>query len=79
MYTHRCLIFVLYKKEAVTLLSTLQGKGYNVTAIHGDRNQYERTAALDTFKKGDTPLLIATGDYTCVIHYSMLCCLIYGV
>jgi ATP-dependent RNA helicase DBP3 len=58
--TNRCLIFVLYKKEAVTLLTTLQSKGYNVTAIHGDRNQYDRSAALESFKTGETPLLIAT-------------------
>ena len=58
--TNRCLIFVLYKKEAVTLQNTLQAKGYNVTAIHGDKSQYDRTAALEEFKSGKTPLLIAT-------------------
>jgi ATP-dependent RNA helicase DBP3 len=58
--TNRCLIFVLYKKEAVTLQNTLQAKGYKVTAIHGDKSQYDRTAALEEFKKGTSPLLIAT-------------------
>lgn len=58
--TNKLLIFVLYKREAVTLLSVLQGRGLKVTAIHGDRSQQERTAALETFKTGENPLLIAT-------------------
>ena len=31
-----------------------------MTAIHGDKGQNERTAALEEFKSGRTPLLIAT-------------------
>jgi ATP-dependent RNA helicase DBP3 len=31
-----------------------------VTAIHGDRSQGDRSAALEEFKSGNTPLLIAT-------------------
>jgi ATP-dependent RNA helicase DBP3 len=58
--TNKILIFVLYKREAVTLLSVLKGRGLKVTAIHGDRSQQERTAALETFKTGENPLLIAT-------------------
>lgn len=58
--TNRCLIFVLYKKEAVTLQNTLIRKGYNVTAIHGDKGQVERSSALEEFKSGRIPLLIAT-------------------
>mmetsp|Transcript_30050 Transcript_30050/g.28720 ORF Transcript_30050/g.28720 Transcript_30050/m.28720 type:complete len:579 (+) Transcript_30050:96-1832(+) len=57
---NRILIFVLYKKEAVTLQNTLAAKGFNVTAIHGDKSQHDRTAALEEFKSGKTPLLIAT-------------------
>lgn len=51
---------MLYKREAVTLQNFLQGKGFNVTAIHGDKSQHDRTAALEEFKSGRTPLLIAT-------------------
>lgn len=51
LYT-RCLIFVLYKKEAVTLQNSLVAKGYNVTAIHGDKSQHDRTTALEEFKSG---------------------------
>mmetsp|Transcript_5819 Transcript_5819/g.6021 ORF Transcript_5819/g.6021 Transcript_5819/m.6021 type:complete len:466 (+) Transcript_5819:197-1594(+) len=57
---NRCLIFVLYKREAASLQSTLNSRGYNVTAIHGDMNQNDRTAALAEFKSGRIPLLIAT-------------------
>ncbi len=57
---NRILIFVLYKKEAAELQNKLQAKGYSVTGIHGDKSQYDRTAALEEFKKGITPLLIAT-------------------
>jgi ATP-dependent RNA helicase DBP3 len=56
----RCLIFVLYKREASALQTTLANRGYNVTAIHGDMNQNDRTAALEEFKSGRIPLLIAT-------------------
>jgi ATP-dependent RNA helicase DBP3 len=57
---NRILIFVLYKKEAADLQVRLQGKGYNVTAIHGDKSQHDRTSALEEFKAGRVPLLIAT-------------------
>jgi len=58
--TNRILIFVLYKNEAVQLLERLTSRGFNATAIHGDRSQFDRTAALEEFKSGKTPLLIAT-------------------
>jgi ATP-dependent RNA helicase DBP3 len=51
---------VLYKREAASLQTTLTGRGYNVTAIHGDMNQHDRTSALEEFKSGRIPLLIAT-------------------
>jgi ATP-dependent RNA helicase DBP3 len=57
---NRILIFVLYKKEAADLQVRLAGKGYNVTAIHGDKSQHDRTSALEEFKAGRVPLLIAT-------------------
>ena len=57
---NRILIFVLYKREAAELQVRLAGKGFNVTAIHGDKSQQDRTAALEDFKSGRVPLLIAT-------------------
>lgn len=51
---------MLYKKEAVDLQNKIENRGYKVTGIHGDKSQYDRTAALEEFKSGRIPLLIAT-------------------
>ena len=58
--TNRCLIFALYKKEAARVEQDVQRAGYSCIAIHGDMTQAARTDALDQFKSGRTPLLIAT-------------------
>ncbi|KAJ3278063.1 RNA-dependent ATPase [Borealophlyctis nickersoniae] len=57
---NRILIFALYKKEAARLESMLRGQGYKVAGIHGDLGQHQRTSALESFKSGKCPLLIAT-------------------
>jgi ATP-dependent RNA helicase DBP3 len=57
---NRCIIFVLYKKEAGQVEQFLQRKGWNAVAIHGDASQADRTAAVEKFKSGKVPLLIAT-------------------
>mmetsp|Transcript_16181 Transcript_16181/g.23036 ORF Transcript_16181/g.23036 Transcript_16181/m.23036 type:complete len:588 (+) Transcript_16181:88-1851(+) len=58
----RILIFALYKKEAARIESTLKRLGWNgfVNSIHGDKSQDARTRALEEFKSGKTPLLVAT-------------------
>ena len=56
----RVLIFVLYKKEATRIEQFLQGKGMNVTSIQGDKSQDARQKAVDMFKAGTIPLLVAT-------------------
>merc|ERR1711994_181632 len=56
----RVLIFVLYKKEATCIEQFLQGKGMNVTSIQGDKSQEARQKAVDMFKAGKIPLLVAT-------------------
>ncbi|KAK9480091.1 P-loop containing nucleoside triphosphate hydrolase protein [Lipomyces japonicus] len=56
----KILIFALYKKEASRVERFLQNKGYHISAIHGDLSQVQRTTALESFKKGDTKLLLAT-------------------
>ena len=38
----------------------LKRKGWSAVAIHGDISQAQRTAAVEAFKAGTTPLLIAT-------------------
>lgn len=51
---------MLYKKEAARVEDTLRREGYAVGGIHGDLAQHARLAALDAFRKGTTPLLVAT-------------------
>ncbi|KAJ3000378.1 RNA-dependent ATPase [Globomyces sp. JEL0801] len=58
---NRILIFALYKKEAARLDQFVRRQGYKVGAIHGDMTQHDRTRALEAFKDGSAPLLIATG------------------
>ncbi|KAJ2963415.1 hypothetical protein NQZ79_g1575 [Umbelopsis isabellina] len=57
---NRVLVFVLYKKEATRIENYLQRQGYRVVAIHGDKTQQQRTEALNQFKDGSFPLMIAT-------------------
>jgi ATP-dependent RNA helicase DBP3 len=57
---NKILVFVLYKREATVVLNNLLVKGYNAGAIHGDKSQQDRTAALEAFKNGSVPILIAT-------------------
>ncbi|KAJ1342030.1 hypothetical protein BSLG_003435 [Batrachochytrium salamandrivorans] len=48
------------KLEASRLEQLVRRNGYNVAAIHGDLSQIQRTAAIDGFRSGKCPLLIAT-------------------
>ncbi len=59
---NRIIIFVLYKKEAPRVEGLLKRRGWNAAAIHGDISQAQRTAAVEAFKAGTCPLLIATGE-----------------
>ncbi len=76
---NRVIIFVLYKKEAPRVESLLQRKGWSAAAIHGDISQVQRSKAVEQFKSGQVPLLIATDvaargldipDVEVVINYS---------
>ena len=57
---NRILIFALYKKEAARLEGNLSRAGWVVTSIHGDKSQEGRTKAVEQFKSGEVPLLVAT-------------------
>jgi len=57
---NRILIFVLYKKEASRIEENLKHMGWNCTSIHGDKSQGARTQAVESFRDGDIPLLVAT-------------------
>lgn len=54
------LIFVQTKRDADSLTRMLQGIGYVVGCIHGDRVQAERERALAAFRSGSRPILVAT-------------------
>lgn len=57
---NRILIFVLYKKEAPRVESLLSRNGHRCIGISGDKSQADRNRAVEQFKSGETPLLIAT-------------------
>ncbi|KAG0174411.1 ATP-dependent RNA helicase ddx3x [Apophysomyces sp. BC1034] len=54
------LIFVETKRMADTLSDFLLDHNFPATSIHGDRNQRERERALDSFRTGRTPIMVAT-------------------
>lgn len=53
-------IFVDSKKKADEIELYLWNAGLKVCAIHGDRDQRERENAMESFKCGETPILVAT-------------------
>jgi ATP-dependent RNA helicase DDX3X len=55
-----CLIFTATKQNADELEDFFTHNGYRATSIHGDRSQRERESALKNFRKGQTPILVAT-------------------
>jgi ATP-dependent RNA helicase RhlE len=56
----QALVFCNTKIGANRLTRQLQNKDIHSEAIHSDRSQIERTAALDNFKVGKTKVLVAT-------------------
>merc|ERR1712179_125365 len=56
----RTLVFVKTKRNADFLATYLSEEGLPTTSIHGDRLQREREEALDDFKRGKMPILVAT-------------------
>ncbi|KZT70786.1 DEAD-domain-containing protein [Daedalea quercina L-15889] len=54
------LVFVETKRMADMLSDFLLANHLPATSIHGDRTQRERETALQTFKTGRTPVLVAT-------------------
>ncbi|XP_044164157.1 probable ATP-dependent RNA helicase DDX4 [Acropora millepora] len=56
----RTLVFVESKRGADFLASLLSQEGFPTTSIHGDRLQQQREEALEDFRRGRCPVLIAT-------------------
>ncbi len=53
-------MFCNRKREVAQLHRSLVRHGFNAAALHGDMDQPARMAALDSFRKGDVTLLIAS-------------------
>lgn len=63
LHTHGAgltLIFVETKRMADTLSDFLINQSFPATAIHGDRTQRERERALEFFRNGRCPIMVAT-------------------
>ena len=63
LHTHGAgltLIFVETKRMADSLSDFLINQGFPATSIHGDRTQRERERALEMFRTGRCPILVAT-------------------
>jgi ATP-dependent RNA helicase RhlE len=56
----RAVVFTKTKHGADRLTRKLKAAGIQADAIHGDKAQNQRTRALDAFKSGRTPVLVAT-------------------
>ena len=74
------LVFSNTKIGASRLARELEKSGVKASAIHGDKTQSERMAALEAFKSGAIDVLVATdvaargldiSDLPCVINYDL--------
>jgi superfamily II DNA/RNA helicase len=74
------IVFSNTKIGASRLSRYLEQAGIKASAIHGDKTQQERMAALESFKKGEIEVLVATdvaargldiSDLPCVINYDL--------
>jgi ATP-dependent RNA helicase RhlE len=74
------LVFSNTKIGASRLARVLEQQGIKASAIHGDKSQAERIAALEAFKSGTIDVLVATdvaargldiAELPCVINYDL--------
>ena len=56
----RALVFTRTKHGADRVVRHLSAAGVSAAAIHGNKSQAQRTAALNAFRNGSTPVLVAT-------------------
>ncbi len=56
----RALVFSRTKHGANKIVKVLDRAGLDAAAIHGNKSQGARTRALDGFRRGDIPVLVAT-------------------
>ena len=76
----KVLIFFATKRTCDDLNRQLRSHGWPCISIHGDKEQFERDRALNDFKTGKSPIMLATDvasrgihvdDITLVINYDM--------
>ena len=77
--THKVIVFENTQRAVEKLESELKERGFSVTSIHGGKSQGQRNRALQTFKKNEVNILVATdvaargidvSDITHVINYA---------
>ncbi|MFC3174955.1 DEAD/DEAH box helicase [Novosphingobium bradum] len=56
----RALVFTRTKHGADRVVRHLAGAGVSAAAIHGNKSQAQRTRALEGFRQGTVPILVAT-------------------
>jgi len=56
----RALVFTRTKHGADRVVRHLAGAGVSAAAIHGNKTQAQRTRALEGFRQGSVPILVAT-------------------
>ncbi|MGR5238751.1 DEAD/DEAH box helicase [Vibrio alfacsensis] len=66
------LVFIGAKENADSLTKKLNKAGVSAEALHGNKSQAEREAALAQFKSGETKVLIATDLLARGIHIEQL-------
>jgi superfamily II DNA/RNA helicase len=54
------IVFCNRKREVAQLHRSLVRHGFNAAALHGDMDQLARMAALESFRKGEVTLLVAS-------------------
>ncbi len=54
------IIFCNRKRDVATLFRSLEKHGFSVGALHGDMDQHARMLTLDSFRKGNLDLLVAS-------------------
>ncbi|WMS42553.1 DEAD/DEAH box helicase [Acuticoccus sp. MNP-M23] len=64
----RAIVFCRTKHGSDKLTKHLNNVGLRAVAIHGNKSQNQRERALDDFKKGETPILVATDIAARGIH-----------
>lgn len=57
---NNALIFCNRKRDIGVLHRALEGYGFNVGALHGDMDQFQRMATLDKFKSGEIKMLVCS-------------------